>query len=117
MVKYVIPWIVEVRALATELRAGMRQAATVDVTVRAMAPAFPQTIEDCIDYQPICEHILGAWSDAACGARPEQAVHALAGFILGRDGRIGDVNVALTIGSATWRLSQAQELVQLRSIA
>lgn len=116
MVKYVIPWIVEVRALATELRAGMRQAATVDVTVRAMAPAFPQTIEDCIDYQPICEHILGAWSDAAwCTARTGRARACM--LYSWPDGRIGDVNVALTIGAATWRLSQAQELEQLRSIA
>jgi dihydroneopterin aldolase len=117
MTKYAIPWTVEVRALATELRAGQRKAARVDVTVRALAPAFPQTIEDCIDYQPICEHILGAWSDAASGARPEQAVRALARFILGQDGRIGDVDVALTIGPATWRLSQAQAPEELRLIA
>lgn len=114
MANYAIPWTVEVRALATELRAGPPLAASVDVTVRALAPAFPQTIEDCIDYQPICEHILGAWSDAASGARPEQAVRALAGFILGRDGRIGEVDVALTIADTTWRLSQAQQREDLR---
>lgn len=117
MAKYLIPWTVEVRALATELRAGARQAARVDVTVRALAPAFPQTIEDCIDYQPICEHILGAWSEAASAARPEQAVRALARFILGQDGRIGDVDVTLTIGAASWRLLQAQELGEQRLTA
>jgi len=114
MARYAIPWTVEVRALATELRAGARQAASVDVTVRALAPAFPQTIEDCIDYQPICEYILGAWSDAASGARPELAVRALAGFILGQDGRVGEVDVAVTIGPATWRLSLAQEREERR---
>lgn len=102
-------WTIEVRALATELRAGAfrRQAASVDITVRALAPAFPQTIEDCIDYQPICEHVLGAWSDTASGEEPELALRALAAFILGRDGRIVEVDVGLSSGGVSLRLSQA----------
>jgi dihydroneopterin aldolase len=113
MVRHHIPWTIEVRALATELRKGAapwrRQAVTVDITVHALAPAFPQTIDDCIDYQPICEHVLGAWSDGASGAQPEQAVRDLIAYILGRDGRIGHVDVALATGGVTLRVAQARE--------
>lgn len=102
-------WTIEVRALATELRAGAARprAASVDITARALAPAFPQTIEDCIDYQPICEHVLGAWSESASGEEPELALRALAAFVLGRDERIVQVDVALSSGNLSWRLSQA----------
>ncbi|WP_075795730.1 hypothetical protein [Massilia putida] len=112
-----IPWTIEVRALATELRRGgawRRQAATVDITVHALAPAFPQTIDDCIDYQPICEHVLGAWSDDASGALPEQAVRDLIAYILDRDGRVKQVDVALTTGGVTLRVAQAREAWVIR---
>lgn len=104
-----IPWTIEVRALATELRAGgIRQAARVDISVRALAPAFPQTIADCIDYQPICAHVLGAWSDAASSDQPELAARALAGYILDLDERVGQVDVAVATGGTTLRLTQAR---------
>ncbi|SDC63588.1 hypothetical protein SAMN05428966_10215 [Massilia sp. PDC64] len=116
-----IPWTIEVRALATELRNGAgprrRERATVDITVHALAPAFPQTIEDCIDYQPICEHVLGAWSDGASGARPEQAVRDLIAFILDRDGRVGQVDVALSTGGVTVRVAQARAAWESRRVA
>lgn len=119
MVRQHIPWTIEVRALATELRNGpwRRQRASVDITVHALAPAFPQTIEDCIDYQPICEHVLGAWSDGASGALPEQAVRDLIAFILGRDERIGHVDVALSTGGVTVRVAQARAVREVRRVA
>ena len=114
MSRHLIPWTIEVRALATELRADptacQRQAAKVDITVRALAPAFPQTIEDCIDYQPICEHVLGAWSDAASALQPELALRALIDFVLGCDERIGQVEVALATGGTTLRRSQERRM-------
>jgi dihydroneopterin aldolase len=116
-----IPWTIEVRALATELRRGtgpwQRQRATVDITVHALAPAFPQTIDDCIDYQPICEHVLGAWSDGASGAQPEQAVRDLIAFILARDARVGHVDVALSTGGVTVRVAQARDALESRLVA
>jgi dihydroneopterin aldolase len=125
MATHSIPWTIEVRALATELRAAGsrdgnrfgRQAATVDITVGALAPAFPETIEDCINYQPICEHVLGAWSETACGSQPALAVCDLIAFILDFDGRIGHVDVALTTGGATLRLAQARRLERPRLYA
>jgi dihydroneopterin aldolase len=107
-----IPWTIEVRALATELRRDAdprcRQAACVDITIRALAPAFPQTIEDCINYQPICEHVLGRWSAAANALLPETAVRELMAFILGFDERIGQVDVALSTGGVTLRRTRAR---------
>jgi len=120
MVTQSIPWTIEVRALATELRAAgrwRRQAVTVDITIHALAPARPQTIEDCIDYQPICEHVLGAWSDAASAAQPELALRDLIGFILDYDGRIGQVDAALAVGATTLRVAQARPLRQARRVA
>ena len=116
-----IPWTIEVRALATQLRtgggSGRRQAATVDITIRALASACPQTIEDCINYQPICEHVLGAWSDAASAAQPERALRDLIAFILDADGRIGQVDATLSAGDTTLRLTQARPLRRLRLAA
>lgn len=113
-----IPWTIEVRALATQLHAGggigRRQAATVDITIRALAPAFPQTIEDCINYQPICEHALGAWSEGASAAQPDAALRDLIAFILDFDDRIGQVDAAVTTGGTTVRLVQARALRQVR---
>ena len=119
MARQFIPWTIEVRALATALRGvpGRPQAATVDISVQGLAPAYPHTIADCIDYQPICEHVLGAWSDAACGSHPEQAVRALIAFVLALDGRIGQVDVALATGGATLRLSQARMREDARLVA
>jgi dihydroneopterin aldolase len=121
MVISYIPWTIEVRALATELRAGAGprrgQAVTVDIVIQALAPACPQTIEDCINYQPICEHVLGAWSDAASAAQPERALRDLIAFILDADGRIGQVDATLAVGDTTLHLTQARPLRRLRLAA
>ncbi len=120
MVRQHIPWTIEVRALATALRAGAgwrRQAVTVDITIHALAPARPQTIEDCIDYQPICEHVLGAWSETASAAQPEAALRDLVAFILENDARIGHVDAGLTTGGVALRVAQARPLRQARRVA
>jgi dihydroneopterin aldolase len=120
MAARLIPWTIEVRALATTLRNGgpwRRQVATVDITVQALAPACPQTIDDCIDYQPICEHVLGAWSDGASGAQPEQAVRDLIAFILDRDARVHHVDAALATGGVTVRVAQARATWEARLVA
>lgn len=108
MATLTIAWTIEVRVLATALRASGGQRATVDITLHALAPAVPETIEDCINYQPICAHVLGAWSDTACAAQPGRAVRALVDFLLGFDERIGHVDVAVSTGGATVRLAQAR---------
>ncbi|WP_338759825.1 hypothetical protein [Massilia sp. METH4] len=112
MATHLIPWTIEVRALDTALRTGHGrfdwQPATVDITLHALAPAVPETIEDCINYQPICEHVLGAWSDTASSAEPGRAVCDLIAFLLDYDERIGHVDVALTTGGVTLRLAQAR---------
>jgi 7,8-dihydroneopterin aldolase/epimerase/oxygenase len=120
MVTASIPWTIEVRALATALRAGAgwrRQAVTVDITIQALAPARPQTIEDCIDYQPICEHVLGAWSETASAAQPEAALRDLVAFILDHDARIGHVDAGLATGGVALRVAQARPLRQARRVA
>lgn len=109
---HLIPWTIEVRALSTRLRVDTdphrRQPATIDITARALAPAFPQAITDCIDYQPICEHVLGAWSNEMRAQHPELAARALVAFVLGHDERISQVDVALSTGDATVMQSQAR---------
>ena len=118
MVTSYIPWTIEVRALATNLRAGGRSRdVTVDIVIQALAPACPQTIEDCINYQPICEHVLGAWSDTASAAQPERALRDLIAFVLDFDGRIGQVDATLSAGDDTLRLTQARPLRRLRLAA
>lgn len=83
-----ILWTIEINDLATRLRTeeGGRQPVHIDLSIRALAPAVPQSIEECLNYQPICRWMLDEWPQ-----RPPAPLEAhlleLARFIFGYDSR------------------------------
>lgn len=83
-----IPWTIEIKDLATRLRTeeGGWQAVRIDLSIRALTPVVPQSIEECLDYQPICRWMLDEWPQ-----RPPAPLEArlleLARFIVGYDVR------------------------------
>jgi dihydroneopterin aldolase len=90
-----IPWIIEIKDLATRLRTeeGGWQAVRIDLSIRALTPAVPQSIEECLNYQPICHWMLDEWP-----RRPQAPLEArlleLARFIFGYDARVERIDAA-----------------------
>jgi dihydroneopterin aldolase len=84
-----IPWTIEIRDLATRLRTeeGGWQAVRVDLSIRALTPAVPQSIEECLNYQPICQWMLDEWPQRP-SAPLEARLQELARFIFGYDARV-----------------------------
>lgn len=98
MNQQLIPWTVEIRELRTELRgasAGTMQAVSINVTVRALTPAVPAWLDECMDYQPICRWILDVLPTWQHGLRWESALRALLDFVFDADARIESVAAAI----------------------
>jgi dihydroneopterin aldolase len=91
-----IPWTIEIRDLATRLRTeeGEWQAVHIDLSIRALTPAVPQSIEECLNYQPICQWMLDEWPQ-----RPPAPLEArlleLARFIFDYDARVERIDAAV----------------------
>lgn len=102
-----IPWTIEIKDLATRLRTeeGGWQSVRIDLSIRARTPAVPQSIEECLDYQPICRWMLDEWPQ-----RPPAPLEArlleLARFIFGYDARAE--RVAAAAGNAAIVLSRRE---------
>jgi 7,8-dihydroneopterin aldolase/epimerase/oxygenase len=90
-----IPWTIEIRDLATRLRTeeGGWQAVRIGLSICALTPAVPQSIEECLNYQPICQWMLDEWP-----LRPPASLEArlleLAHFIFGYDARVERIEAA-----------------------
>ena len=97
-----IPWTIEIKQLATQLRVGadpqQPQAVSVDITIRALTPAFPQVIEDCMNYQPICAWVLRDWQARPHTPLMTTRVRELMTFIFDFDERIEAVDVSVAAG-------------------
>ena len=87
-------WTMEIADLRTDSRVGIwphelhPQPLRVSMTLRVVATAFPQTIDECLDYEPLCKWICGAWSGNAHTPLLETRVRELTDFIFAYDGRI-----------------------------
>ena len=98
-----IPWTVEIRALRTQLgapRGGAAQAVSVDVTVRALTPAVPASIAECMDYQPICRWLLEQLPARQHALCRESALRALLDFVFDADSRVESVCAAMSAPGA-----------------
>ena len=87
-------WTIEITDLETESRLGIwphelqPQPVRVSMTLRAIAATFPTTIDECLNYEPLCKWICGAWSDQAHTPLLETRVRELTDFIFRYDARI-----------------------------
>lgn len=90
-----VPWTIEIRGLATRLRTeeGGWQSVRIDLSVRALTPAAPRSIDECLNYQPICQWMLDEWPQRP-SAPLEARLLELAHFIFGYDARVEWIEVA-----------------------
>jgi 7,8-dihydroneopterin aldolase/epimerase/oxygenase len=98
----VIPWTIEISNLATKLRVGIWdherefQPICIDLSIRAITSAFPQSIEDCLDYQPICHWITDEWPKQAHTPLLETKLCELMHFVFAFDARIEWIDAAIS---------------------
>ncbi|GAC1422160.1 MAG: hypothetical protein NVSMB6_23720 [Burkholderiaceae bacterium] len=96
-----VTWTIEIADLQTESRVGIwpheqqSQPVRVSLTLRATAAAFPQTIDECLDYEPLCKWICGPWAARAHTSLLETRVRELTDFVFGYDARIEWAVVAI----------------------
>lgn len=113
-----IPWTIEIRDLATRLRTeeGGWQAVRIDLSIRALAAAMPQSIEECLNYQPICQWILDEWPQRPPAPLETQLLE-LAHFIFDYDARAE--RIVVVAGNAGVELSrhEFEAVERMRSTA
>lgn len=97
----VIPWTIEIADIETQLRVGIWdherevQPIRINLSLRAIAPVFPRSIEDCLNYEPICRWIIDEWPTHPHTPLLETKLRELMCFIFGFDARIEWIDVAI----------------------
>lgn len=99
---HIIPWTIEINNLETKLRVGIWeherefQPVHIHLSIRAIASASPQSIEDCMNYQPICSWMVNDWPQQPHTPLLETKLRELMDFIFGYDARIEWADVAIS---------------------
>lgn len=99
---HIIPWTIEINKLETRLRVGIWeherefQPVHINLSLRAIAAASPQSIEDCLDYQPICRWMVSDWPQQPHTPLLETKLRELMDFIFSYDARIEWADVAIS---------------------
>ena len=97
-----IPWTIEIKDLMTRLRVGLLeherayQPIRVNLSIRAITPAFPQSIEECLNYQPICEWAVREWPKQPHTPLLETKILELMRFIFEYDARVEWIDAVLS---------------------
>lgn len=98
----VIPWTIEVADIDTQLRVGIWdherdfQPIRINLALRAIAPSSPRSIEDCLNYEPICRWIIDTWPKQPHTPLLETKIRELMDFIFDYDARIEWADVAIS---------------------
>lgn len=97
----VIPWTIEIADIETQLRVGIwehervLQPIRISMSIRALAAAIPQSIEDCLNYEPICRWIVESWPAQPHTELLETRLRELMDFVFHYDARIEWVELAI----------------------
>ncbi|MEC5162076.1 MULTISPECIES: dihydroneopterin aldolase [unclassified Janthinobacterium] len=97
-----LPWTINVSDLHTRLRVGIWeherefQPIIVNLSLRALVPAAPRGIEDCLDYQPICHWISDKWPTWPHTPLLETRMRELMEFVFHYDARIEWADVSIS---------------------
>jgi len=109
----ITPWIIEIFNLETKLRVGIWeheldfQPIHINISIHAIAPAFPQAIDDCINYQPICSWITNDWPRQKHTPLLETKLFELMRFVFDFDSRIESADISI---SKTKAIQEAQRV-------
>jgi len=94
-------WSVRIERLRTRLRVGVDpdelvlQPIWVTVRLRGVAAACPTTLDDCIDYAPLCRWITEEWPHTPHTALLKTRINELVAFAFRLDARVQEVHVEL----------------------
>jgi len=97
----VIPWTIEITDIETQLRVGIwehervPQPIRISMSILAHADAIPQSIADCLDYEPICRWIVDTWPAQPHTGLLETRLRELMDFVFNYDARIERVELAI----------------------
>jgi dihydroneopterin aldolase len=95
-------WTIEVKDVETQLRVGIwehereYQPIIVSLALRANAPIFPQTIEDCLDYEPICRWLIDELPKRPYTPLLETKLAEVLRFVFEFDSRVTWVDAAMS---------------------
>jgi FolB domain-containing protein len=98
----VVPWTIEIADIKTQLRVGIwehereLQPIRISLSIRAMTPSCPRSIEDCLNYEPICQWISNTWPAQPHTPLLETKMRELLTFVFGFDARIEWVDIAIS---------------------
>lgn len=94
-------WTVRIERLATELPVGIYdnerepQPVWVSLTATGEANAVPGTLDECFDYEPLCNWLTQEWPKSPHTPLLETRVNQVIGFVFAADARIHQVWVGL----------------------
>ena len=97
----VITWNIVIEDIETQSRVGIwdheraLQPLRISISMMAIAPVFPEKIEDCLNYEPVCRWISDEWPRCPHTPLLETRVRELMDFIFTFDRRIEAVDVAI----------------------
>jgi dihydroneopterin aldolase len=96
-----IPWTIEIADIETRLRVGIwehervLQPIRISMSIRALAAAIPESIADCLNYEPICRWIVETWPAQPHTELLETKLRELMDFVFNYDARIEWVELAI----------------------
>ena len=100
-------WTIRVESLKTRLRVGTRpdehkpQPVVVSLRISGLTDTSPATLEQCLDYEPVCRWLLDDFSKSPHVNLIESRINEIAHYIFSYDRRVMDVWVGLYKEKAT----------------
>lgn len=94
-------WSVKIERLETRLAVGIYedehepQPVWVSVTLTGLAPAVPDDLGGCLDYEPLCRWLATEWPRTPHTPLLETRVNEIFDFAFGLDPRVQEVSVGL----------------------
>ena len=94
-------WSVRIERLQAQLRVGVYpdesdpQPVWVTLRLRGLALACPATLDECIDYEPLCRWITEEWPRTPHTPLLETRINELATFVFNLDDRVQGVQIEL----------------------
>jgi 7,8-dihydroneopterin aldolase/epimerase/oxygenase len=94
-------WTVRIERLETRLPVGIyaeeqaSQPVWISLTAGGLAPAAPDALTDCLDYEPLWRWLTQVWPNTPHTPLLETRVNQVIGFVLDLDPRIDHVWVGL----------------------
>ena len=94
-------WTVKVERLEIQLSVGIHaeeldpQPVWVSLGASGTAPASPNTLAQCFDYEPLCRWLLHEWPKSPHTPLLETRIDQLLAFAFGLDARLHTVSVGL----------------------